>query len=118
MQVKDFQRIVKFSGGALGEAQWRMWAMDMKMIINSVHPSLVKVLNMVEASRNKNEVNGIEAERVLVEEQLEDEYRGLQAKSTELYEIVYLLTDGEAKLLIMSAAGGDGVRAWQLLPII
>ena len=89
--------------------------MDMKMVINSVHPSLVNVPNMVETARSKYEVSGAKAEHVLVEEKLEDEYKGLHAKSLELHEIVYLLTDGEAKLLIMSATGGDGVRAWQLL---
>ena len=105
MQVKDFQRIAKFAGGATGEAQWKMWATDVKMVINSVYPSLVKVLKMVEAARANVEVNGARAEKMLVEDEQEEEHRGLEAKSLELYEIVYQLTDGEAKLLIMDAAG-------------
>ena len=75
MQVKDFQPIAKFAGGATGEAQGKMWATVMKMVINSIHPSLVKVLKMVEAARANTEVTGAKAEQILVDDELEEEHR-------------------------------------------
>ena len=89
--------------------------MDMKMVLNSVHPSLVKVLDAVKMTNSENEVNCAKAGKACAEEELEDEHVGLHAKFFELHEIIDLLTDGESKLLIMSAAGGDGLRALQPL---
>ena len=117
MEIKDFQRISKFAGGPTGESQWRAWSTDIKMVLNSVFPSLVKVLNLTEGANNGKEITGQKAEHALVEEELEQEFVGLTARSLELYEVLHLLTEGEAKLLIMTSSGGDGIRAWQLLAL-
>ena len=48
--------------------------------------------------------------------ELEDEkWDGLEDKSRQLYDILCLLTSGEAKSVIREVPGGDGIAAWQAL---
>ena len=48
--------------------------------------------------------------------ELEDEkWDGLEDKSRQLYDILCMLTSGEAKSVIREVPGGDGIAAWQAL---
>ena len=40
---------------------------------------------------------------------------GFGRKGRELYEVLFTLTNGEARLVIKDAGGGDGFRAWGIL---
>ena len=51
--------------------------------------------------------------------ELEDEkWDGLEDKSRQLYDILCMLTSGEAKSVIREVPGVDGIAAWQALAII
>ncbi len=39
----------------------------------------------------------------------------LTMRSAELFQVLVLKTEGEAKLLVKSVRGEDGIRAWQML---
>ena len=53
---------------------------------------------------------------LLISQELEDQkWDGLEDKSRQLYDILCMLTSGEAKSVIREVPGGSGITAWQAL---
>ena len=85
---KSFSRLDKFSGG---DAAWKEWSFDFKVIATAINPSLTKWFEVSERPD-------------ATEEALKREYgkpdvdpKDFEAKSKELFGLLRILTEGEAK---------------------
>jgi hypothetical protein len=105
LQEKDFRRVEKFSGG---EDAWKAWEFDFKVALRAADAVMGEALEAVELeSKMVTIANFMELDDV--------KWDGLEERSKELYDILCMLTTGEAKAIIREVPGGDGVMAWQLL---
>ena len=106
---KAFGRIEKFSRG---EELWPDWSFDVKIVVGSQCPEMRILMDYVE-------VNGEKTLTKIREEDPDGErmgrYVGLDKVSVELYEMLVLVTEGEAKLTVKSVQERDGLVAWSRL---
>ena len=105
IQEKDFRRVDKFSGG---EDDWKAWEFDFKVSARAADAILVEAVEVAE----------IESKDITAADfsELEDQkWDGLEDKSGQLYDILCMLTSGEAKSVIREVPGGDGTTALQAL---
>ena len=87
---KDFRRVDKFSGS---EEEWKAWEFDFKVSARAADANLVEAVEVAE----------IESKAIAAANfsELEDEkWEGLEDKSRQLYDILCMLTLGEAKSVI------------------
>ena len=105
---KDFRRVDKFNGD---EADWKAWEFDFKIALRSASPQVSKAVDLVEGNLN------VEATGALLElDQVHgDAMAGMEERAAELYEVLCMLTTGDAKSLIRNIAEADGIAAWQVL---
>ena len=105
---KDFRRVDKFNGD---EADWKAWEFDFKIALRSASPQVSKAVDLVEGNLN------VEATGSLLEvDQVHgDAMAGMEERAAELYEVLCMLTTGDAKSLIRNIAEADGIAAWQVL---
>ena len=99
---KTYKRLEKFNGG---EAAWAEWKADFLMITGTAIPEMGTVLREVALIKEPVATNELAAKRPELK---------LDVRSKELYEVLFMLTSGEAKLAIKSEEN-DGLRAWQIL---
>ena len=107
LDLKNFTRVDKFAGG---ETAWKEWSFNLKVLVTSVNPSLERWFKIVETCPGN----------MSAEENLKQLYatedlnpRDLEARSKELFGILCLLTEGEAKTMIRGQT--DGIAAYQTL---
>ena len=101
IQEKDFRRVDKFSGG---EDEWKAWEFDFKVSARAADAILEEAMEVAE----------IESKDITAADfsELEDQPGG---QVRQLYDILCMLTSGEAKSVIREVLGGDGITAWQAL---
>ena len=105
LQEKDFRRVEKFSGG---EDAWKAWEFDFKVALRAADAVMGEALEAAELeSKMVTIANFMELDDI--------KWDGLEERSKELYDILCMLTTGEAKAIIREVPGGDGVMAWQLM---
>ena len=104
---KNFMRTDKFSKG---ENAWIDWAFDFKVALGAQSEEMRKVLDVVETQKDEMSVqkvtamDGPHAERI-----------HLRKLASELYEVLVMTTEGEAKLMVRAVESQDGVAAWHRL---
>ena len=105
--LKGFARMTKF---AKGEENWKEWNFDFYVILGSVCPDLATILKVLESII---EETGMQKVRDLDRDRADRV--GLEKLARELYEVLFLTTEGEAKMMIRNIADQDGILAWHRL---
>ena len=93
-----------------GRDEYNDWAYDFKMALAAVSPDMHRTLNVVEALLEE-----VDTARVRDMDSSRAERIGLIQRSAELFQLLVMKTEGEAKMLVKSVTDNDGVRAWQKL---
>ena len=106
LEEKSFGRIEKFSHG---EDTWPDWSFDMKIAVGAQCPEMRILMDFVEGGGEKS-LAAIMSEDP--EGSQGGRYVGLEKVTNELYEMLVLVTEGEAKLLVKSVAECEGLVAW------
>jgi hypothetical protein len=104
LNEKSYKRMEKFSGG---EAEWQEWKYDFEVITRSTNHEVGTALGL--CLLVKEPKTGIELQTVL-----ENQPWRPTLRSAELYDLLIMLTAGEAKALIKTATV-DGFVAWHTL---
>ena len=105
IQEKDFRRLEKFSGG---EEQWKAWEFDFKVSTRAADAMTAEALEVAEVeTKVVSAGNFVELDEM--------KWGGLVERSKELYDVLCMVTTGDAKAIIREVPGGDGVMAWQAL---
>ena len=94
---KSYKRLEKFVGG---ESFWNDWKGDFEMATRAINGTVGQTLKDAADSKLPFDVSVMDHK--------------MQMRSKELYEVLYMMTSGEAKILIKSSTE-DGFRAWQIL---
>ena len=106
LDLRNFQKVDKFSGG---EAAWKDWSFDFKVMVNSINPSMSKWFELCE---NDKENITTEKTKALADEWGEKQ-SDLESRSSELFGLLCMLTEGEAKTIIRGQT--NGIIAYQLI---
>ena len=104
---KGFSRLEKF---AQGEGAWVDWSFDFKVALGSQSVEMKDTLEFIERSAVPLTVAQVRAISEVHANAI-----GLEKLNTELYEVLVLNTDGEAKLMVKATEGSDGGLAWYKL---
>ena len=99
--------MAKFSHG---EGEWSDWSFDFKVALGAQSPEMKQTIEVVEKLPEM-----VTQDQVRQMDEARAERIGLEKLSTELYEILVLATEGEAKLLVKTVDTNDGLLAWQKL---
>ena len=92
----------------LRRRRWKAWEFDFKVSARAADAIVVEGMEMAEI-----EWRGITAADF---SELEDpKWDGLEDKSRQIYDVLCMLTSGEAKSVSPEVLGGDGIAAWQAL---
>ena len=92
-----------------GEDEWKAWEFDFKVSARAADAYLVEAM----------EVDEMESKDITAADfsELEDQkWDGLEDKSRQLYDVLCMLTFGEAKSVIREVLGGDGIVHGKHLP--
>ena len=106
LREKSYSEVAKLSNGD----QWEDWAFDFKIATGTISPEMKRCLEVIEAmpeDMNIEAVTALDPERAAK--------IGLQQRAAELFQILVLKSEGEAKLLTKAVSGEDGLKAWQML---
>jgi hypothetical protein len=104
---KGFNRVGKFSHG---EGSWGEWSFDFKTALGAQSVELKAYLQGIE---RQTEV--INYARAVAMDEERAEKVNLEKLSAELYEMLVMMTEGEAKLIVKACIAGDGLEAWSRL---
>jgi hypothetical protein len=104
---KGFNRVAKFSHG---EGEWSDWSFDFKVALGAQSPEMKQTIEVVEKLPEM-----VTQDQVRQMDEGRADRIGLEKLSTELYEILVLATEGEAKLMVKTVDTNDGLLAWQKL---
>ena len=99
--VKKFDKVVE---------EWDDWAFDFKTAVGMLNPDMRTVLEVIEGYPED-----VDTTKTAAFDPARAERMGLRQRSAELYQVLILKTEGEAKLMVKAVADSDGVRAWQKL---
>ena len=104
---KGFSRVGSFSHG---EAAWSDWAFDFRTAAGAQCTELKEYLLAVE---KHSEV--ITYAKAVAFDEERAKKANLEKLSAELYEMLVMMTEGEAKLMVKACGAGDGLEAWSRL---
>ena len=107
IREKGFNEVAKL---ARGQDQWEDWSYDFRIAISTMSPEMRRTLDVIQDYPQELDLAGVTTLDVERAERI-----NLPMRSAELFQILVLKTEGEAKLLVKSVSGEDGLRAWQLL---
>lgn len=104
---KSFHRLAKFSKG---EDNWKEYNFELGVILGSESPGMLQTLKVLESATS-------EVDTAMVRRMDEDraDRMDLEKLAKELYEILVITTEGEAKLMVRNTPLQDGVLAWHRL---
>lgn len=105
--TKPFLGMKKF---AKGEADWKEFQFDFSVILGTENDGLLRILKGVEGMTG--EVTKTMAREL--DSNAADEV-GLEVAAKELFQVLCMVTDGEAKLIVKNSKEQDGVLAWSRL---
>ena len=104
---RGFDGEKKFSHG---EQAWKLWAANFEVRLGTQSPKMRELLMVVEKEAAIRTVADVYATTP------EDaEAMNLHKLAAELYEVLFLSTEGEAKLIVAVVPDRDGLVAWQRL---
>ena len=106
---KSYKRMEKFSGG---ESAWEDWKYDFTIITRSVNPDVARALDL--CSKSKKPVSAANLANIPLELKAQSKTWDPSKRSTELFELLIMLTSDEAKSLIKTSTE-DGFVAWHIL---
>ena len=106
---KAYGRVKKF---AKGEEEWKEFYFDVGVILGTESPSMLKILRVIEASPGMEE---FDAAAVRSHDEGKADAMELEKQSQELFEVLAMITEGEAKLMVRNVSSQDGIMAWQRL---
>ena len=99
MEGKEYMRVDKFGGG---EEEFAMWKEEVEVITRAIDQDVETMMKNVE--RRRLEVTG----QGLEEGDVDGSYEGFGKKGRQLYEVLFGITTGEAKVFIRDAGGATG----------
>ena len=102
---KNYRRMDKLDGG---EESWKAWEFDFKVATRSSSMQVGVCMERAETATD----NASGADYELLEPVM---FKGMATRGRELFEVLCVLTTGDAKAIIKEVQGGDGFAAWQLL---
>ena len=115
LKVKDYERVDKYDGG---EERRTEWAGDFMVATAAAIPKLARALEVVVAICKKDptgtmtiDVDGLQ----LAEEGKDVAFDGMEKMSAELYQVLTMMTNGEAKTIVKRDDSKDGIKAWTSL---
>ena len=106
LDLRNFTKVDKFSGG---EAAWKDWSFDFKVMVNGINPSMSKWFEKCE----KDKENLTPEKAKAYADGNGENHADLEARSKELFALLCMLTDGEAKTIIRGQS--DVLVAYQLI---
>lgn len=104
---KSFSRLSKFSRG---EQEWKEWSFDFSVILGSECPELLHGLRGIESMTDDMTTDKVRAMDPGAADKI-----GLEKLAKELYEVLVMTTEGEAKMMIRNVSDQDGIAAWHRL---
>ena len=106
VSLKAFTRMTKF---AKGDDDYKDWNCDFAVALGSKCPELSHNLKVIETmpEMTTRSVYDLDVDRA--------DRTGLYQLSKELYEVLVMITEGEAKMMIRSVPDQDGILAWHRL---
>ena len=104
---KAFNRLAKFGKG---EDNWKEYNFEFGVILGSESPDMLETLRVLETYANEMSTATV---RVMDEDRANR--MNLERMSKELYEILVISTEGEAKLMVRNVISQDGIQAWHRL---
>ena len=107
IREKGFAEVAKLTKG---QDQWEDWSYDFRIALSTMSPEMRRTLDVIQDYPTELDL------QTTID--LDPERAGrinLTMRAAELFQILVLKTDGEAKLLVKSVPSEDGVRAWQML---
>jgi hypothetical protein len=107
LKLDEFKRVDKFSHG---EENWKTWAADFKVSLGTQCPGMRDLLRKCESHPTI-----VTTDDVIREQQELAKEINLGRTTEELYEVLYLMTENEAKLIVKAVENQDGLVAWQRL---
>ena len=99
LDERVFRRVDKFLGG---EKEWRDFKFDVEVIVQTIHPELAGIMKDIHR-----------ADIALMK--TTGDYDRIKQASKELYEMLCILTGGQAKLIVRSVEAQCGLAAWSIL---
>ncbi len=106
---KAYCRVAKFSRG---EEEWKEFYFDVGVIPGTESPEMLKILRAIEARPGTDE---FDTKTVRTHDEQQDDQMELERQSRELFEVLAMITQGEAKLMVRNVLMQDGIVAWQRL---
>ena len=106
LREKGFSEVPKLSG----QDQYADWSYDFRIAMATMSPQMRKLLEGIQELPQD-----MDLESTYAADPAKAEKMNLPLRAAELFQILVLKTDGEAKLLVKSVPQEDGLRAWQVL---
>ena len=110
---KGYNRLEKFSHG---EQDWADWAYDFKTILGTQCHQMKLLLEAVEGEKMVTNADLLYRKFEVAMKKVED-VADIVKVNHELYEILNVLTAGDAKKMVKGIVPGDGISAWIQLNI-
>ena len=107
ISAKSFNRLTKFGKG---EENWKEYNFEFGVILGSESPEMLHTLKVIETAAKE-----IDTEEVRDMDKSRADSMNLEKLSKELYEVLVITTEGEAKLMVRNTPGQDGILAWHRL---
>jgi hypothetical protein len=104
---KSFNRLAKFSKG---EDNWKEYNFEFGVILGSESPDMLETLKVLESMASEVDTGMVRA----LDEGRADRMN-LEKMSKELYEVLVITTEGEARLMVRNIISQDGIQAWHRL---
>ena len=104
---KRTNRLQKFGKG---EDSWKDYNFELGVILGSESPDMLETLKFMETSADEMDTATIRA----MDESRADRMN-IEKVSKELYEVLVVTTEGEARLTVRNIATHDGIQAWHRL---
>ena len=110
IEEKHFKRLDKFSHGTV---EYQEWALEFKTLLGTRNRSMVDALVVAEKDDETYVDSAERFARGDGRQALDD--INYEARNAELYDVLFVLTAGEARLVVKGVDRQDGVVAWQRL---
>ena len=116
LQIKDFERLDKYSGG---EELWQEWADDFEVAVKAKIPRVEQVMKVAvkrmkaSGSGTAETIEEMEIEKLAdIDDLRHVDLTGMDKASGELYQVLMMMTSGEAKTVVKQSREKDGFKAW------
>ena len=104
---KAFNRLQKFGKG---EDSWKDYNFELGVILGSESPDMLETMKFMETSADEMDTATIRAM-----DKSRADRMNIEKVSKELYEVLVVTTEGEARLMVRNIATQDGIQAWHWL---